>query len=135
MAVMVPSAARGAKPRAQDLNVRAFFLPGGRQVAGYAGWSTDTRLVTWDADSGKEVRRIDLGEDFHGDLTVSPDGRSFLSGHNDGSLRLRDLATGQTVSQVRFERQLARGMTFSPDGRHAASGSWRGHVYLFRLRD
>jgi Tol biopolymer transport system component len=126
---------KGARPRGEEVCFRAFFLPGGRQFAGYAGWSTDTSLVTWDADGGKEVRRIDLGTDFLRDLTVSPDGRSFLSSHNDGSLRLSDLATGREVSRVRFERHLPRGMSFSPDGRHAASGSWRGYVYLFRLRD
>src|SRR3954453_24249902 len=79
---------KDAKPRkGYDLEVRAFFLPGGRQVAGYA-WSTDTSLVIWDVDSGREVRRVDLGADHHRDLAASPDGRSFLTGHEDCTVRL-----------------------------------------------
>jgi WD40 repeat protein len=117
-----------------DLIVQAFFLPGGRQVAGYV-WGTDRKLLVWDTATGKVLRKLDLGADHHKDVAVSPDGRWLLTGHEDRTVRLRDLTTGKELH--RFEMadvNVPRALNFSPDGRFAVAGSHRGWVYLWQLR-
>jgi uncharacterized protein (TIGR03067 family) len=109
----------------------ASFLPGGRQIAGYV-WGTEKTLVVWDAATGQEVRRFDL--DHQKDLAISPDGRWFMTGHEDCTVRLRDLTTGEEVHRFELADVYApRGLAFSPDGRYALCGSHRGWVYLWRL--
>ena len=109
----------------------ASFLPGGRQIAGYV-WGMEKTLVVWDAATGQEVRRFDL--DHQKDLAISPDGRWFITAHEDCTVRLRDLTTGEEIHRFELADVYApRGLAFSPDGRYALCGSHRGWVYLWRL--
>lgn len=110
----------------------AAFLPGNEQVA---AWAKDRTLRVWDARNGRQVRKIDLGEDWKLDpttLALSPDGRRLLTSHEDQSIRLRELSTGAELYRYANVRT-SRGLAFSPDGRFAASGSFRAGVYLLRL--
>jgi WD40 repeat protein len=117
-----------------DLILQAFFVGGGRQVAAYV-WGSEKSLRVWDAARGSLVRKQDLGEDFHKDAAVSPDGRWLLTGHEDRTVRLRDLATGQEIWRAEMDGvNVPRALLFSPDGRYLLAGSHRSWVYLWQLR-
>jgi WD40 repeat protein len=99
-------------------------------------YSMDNTLRTWDVASGKEVRRLILSADhcMIRWLAVTPDGRRFLTNHQDLTVRLHDLASGRELH--RFDvppGATPQGLSISPDVRYAADGSFRGFVYLFRL--
>jgi len=118
-----------------DLIVQAFFLPGGRQIAGYV-WGADKTLLVWDGSNGSVVRKLDLGADHHKDVAISPDGRWLLTGHEDRTVRLRDFATGKELQRLEVaDTNVARALNFSRDGRFAVSGSWRSWVYLWQVQD
>jgi WD40 repeat protein len=110
----------------------AWFLPGGKQVVSYAA---DNTLRVWDVEGGKEVRRLALGADHCAIrwLALTPDGRGFLTNHQDYTVRWHDLATGREWHRVTVPGASPQGLSVSPDGRHAAGGSFRGFVSLFRL--
>ena len=113
----------------------AWFLPGGRQVVSHAA---DNTLRVWDVERGQEVRRHGLAADHCALnwLAPTPDGRGFLTNHQDLTVRWHDLATGRELQRVKVPPGASpQGLSVSPDGRHAADGSWRGFVYLFRLAD
>ncbi len=56
-------------------------------------------------------------------LTVSSDGLSVLSGGDDGTMRLCDVATGQCLRSIRCSDKALLSVALSPDGRLALSGS------------
>ncbi len=88
-----------------------------------------------DKSTGKVDRKLDLGADNHKELAISPDGRWLLTGHEDRTVRLRDLTTGKEVQRVELAGvSVPRALNFSNDGRFAVSGSFRGWVYLWQLQ-
>jgi WD40 repeat protein len=56
-------------------------------------------------------------------MAVSPDGRTVLSGSNDATARLWNLATREQMGASLPHRSSLHGVAFSPDGRLALSGS------------
>jgi serine/threonine protein kinase/WD40 repeat protein len=109
----------------------AGFVAGGRQVVAYC---YDQTFRVWETASGKLVREIDLTE-MGGDrwtMTASPDGRLALVNHEDGSVRVFDLATGKQIH--RYDNcPKARSFSFSPDGQYAVAGTFRTKLFVFRL--
>jgi eukaryotic-like serine/threonine-protein kinase len=60
-------------------------------------------------------------------IAVSPDGRTTATGDADGSIRLRETASGSLVATIRGHRNRVGSLAFSPDGRWLASaGCERG---------
>jgi WD40 repeat protein len=113
----------------------ACFLPGGSQAL---SWGADGALRTWDLPSGKELRRHTLGAGLCAIrwLAVTPDGRLFLTNHQDFTVRLRDVATGDEVHRFTMPPGASpQGLSVSPDGPYAADGAYRGFVDLFRLTE
>jgi WD40 repeat protein len=116
-----------------DLIVKAFLLPDGRSIAGYV-WGVDKTLLVLNVADGSVVRTFDLGDDHHKDVAISPDGRWFLTGHGDRTIRLRDLRTGNELQRLEVtDTNVPRALNFSPDNGYIVSGSWRSWVYLWEL--
>ena len=117
-----------------DLIVQGFFLPDGQQIAGYV-WGNEKSLLVWNAETGAVIRKFDLGANHHKDVAISADGRWFLTGHADRTLRLRDLTTGTEVRRLEMHGvYVPRALNFSPDSRFVLAGSHRGWVNLWQLK-
>jgi WD40 repeat protein len=66
-------------------------------------------------------------------LAFSPDGRHILSGSNDKTVRLWDVASGKELTRLDGHTEGVSNVCFSPDGHFAASGSWDHTVRLWDL--
>ena len=64
-------------------------------------------------------------------VSFSPDGATLASGAGDGTIRLWDVATGESISTLEGHADGVHSVSFSPDGATLASGSWDGTVRLW----
>jgi serine/threonine protein kinase/WD40 repeat protein len=109
----------------------ALFVAGGKQVVANCD---DRHYRVWETASGKLLCEIDLtqfGED-HWSMTASPDGRWGLVSHQDGTVRLFDLTSGEEAHRY-LGCPKARAFSFSLDGRVVVAGSFRQGMYVFQL--
>jgi len=109
----------------------AGFVAGGSKVVANC---EDRKFRIWEAASGKLLREIDL-TDVGGDrwsMTATPNGRLGLVSHQDGSVRVYDLGSGEQVH--RYEQApKARAFSFTPDGKFAVAGSFRAGMSVLLL--
>ncbi|MGW6704631.1 protein kinase domain-containing protein [Streptomyces sp. NPDC054956] len=65
------------------------------------------------------------------DITV--DGRTAVSGGDDGTIRLWDIEGGMCTAVLKGHTSQVDSVSLSPDGRRLLSGDWSGVVRLWRL--
>ncbi|MFN8556153.1 MAG: zinc ribbon domain-containing protein [Dehalococcoidia bacterium] len=68
-------------------------------------------------------------------IAVSPDGRWALSGSDDTTVRLWDIATGAEVRRFTGHTATVQGVAFSPNGQWALSGGLDGTARLWDPQD
>jgi hypothetical protein len=68
-------------------------------------------------------------------LAVTPDGRHVVSGSDDETLRVWDLATVETKTTLQGHTRFVTAVAVTPDGRHVVSGSWGDTLRVWDLRD
>lgn len=71
----------------------------------------------------RSIPRLQGHSHFVSDITLSSDGQYCLSGSWDGTLRLWDLATGETTRQFTSHTKDVLSVAFSVDNRQIVSGS------------
>jgi len=66
-------------------------------------------------------------------MAISPDGRRLLTGHDDKSVRLWDIATGKEIHRFNGHTLNVIAVAFSWDGRRAISGGMDNSVRVWGL--
>ncbi len=66
-------------------------------------------------------------------VAYSPDGQRLASGSAEGTVKVRDVRTGQVLYQWRMPGGV-RGLAFSPDGQYLAAGCLDGRARVWDLR-
>ena len=80
--------------------------------------------ITWEGHKG---------DVFH--VEYSPDGKILASSSQDGTVLLRDAATGKTLRTLRGHDRDVNYVSFSPDGKTLATGGDDGTVRLWNAAD
>lgn len=124
----------------------ACFSPDGKLVAtgGY-----DKLVMVWNPD---DVHPVDIRRRLDGEpgpkpnyvrlaghdgpvrsVSFSPNGQLVLSGGDDNTIRLWDIATGENVKTLRGHGSAVRACQFSPDGQWVLSGGQDQRVRLWNV--
>jgi WD40 repeat protein len=110
------------------------FSPDGKRIATSTHYRWKLELVQgrkrerkvagdvtfWDADSGKELMRLDGGAKG---IAFDPDGKRLAAGHSDGSVTVWDAENGQVLVQMGGHSNVINSLSFSRDGRRIATAS------------
>lgn len=102
------------------------YVQDGKQLATL---SQDGQVRLYDAESGKEVRRLDVSNVGH--LAASPDGSTLAVGGNDGSVTVWEAATGKRLQQWGNTAQGIASLAFLADGKRILARDNTKAVHLW----
>jgi RNA polymerase sigma factor (sigma-70 family) len=127
----VVSVARG-KPRWQLKPAFSSFAgpaysPNGKSLA----WGKDQHIILYDADSGKEQRRLAVPSGC-GRLMFAPDGRQLAVTAGAG-VSLLDVRTGKSVRAAVGHSEEVRSLFFLPDGKRLVSAASPAEIILWDI--
>lgn len=125
---------QGAAPvPGNNLVLTPAFVGDGARLA-VCAWGKEKAVRLWDAATGTLVLTRELEPDHHKDAALDPDGRWLATVHEDRTVRVRALASGEELWREELaEVYVPRAPAWSADGRFLICGSHRGWAYLWRL--
>jgi WD40 repeat protein len=101
------------------------FSPDGKRIAAASGerWTTGS-IRLYDTHSGAEIMPLRDGHpgQIHS-IAFSSDGRQIVSGGQDETVRIWNVATGTVEKTLTGHENRVNSVAFSPDGRRVVSGS------------
>ena len=109
--------------------VAASALPGDRVMV-----ATDGRIVTWDAKMQREIRSVPgptFGPNEFVNGAISPDGRTFAYGLENGKVYFFHISSGKTVAGQGEHSAAVQRIAFSPDSKLAVSTGDDGLAILW----
>jgi eukaryotic-like serine/threonine-protein kinase len=110
------------KNRAADARQRLAVCP-----EEYRGW--EWRHLAVQADGALQVLDAKQGPLY--DMTISPDGRTFATAGDDGSVKIWDLASKKELLVLKGHSSGVHVVRFSPAGNLVATGGWDRTVRLW----
>ena len=101
----------------------------------------DRKLVWYDTEAGKEMRRFDAHGKWLRKVVASPDGRLVASVADDMVCKLWDAESGKLVREMRGHKvqtphdfpSMLYAAAFSADGKHLATADKVGHVVVWEV--
>jgi len=145
-----------AKMPAQSAETPSFFELGTfADPARLVAFSPDSRKIVttspqyiakiWDADSGKELHKLDTDVDRHKvnessaswalpksvAADFSPDGKRLVTASWDTAIRIWDVDSGKKLQTLEGHNEGVKSVVFSPDGKRIATASWDGTARIW----
>ncbi|VBB80706.1 Putative HET containing-domain vegetative incompatibility protein [Podospora comata] len=100
--------------------VSVAFSPDGSRIVSA---SNDRTIRIWEAESGKEVRKLEGHGNWVVSVAFSPDGSRIVSASDDRTIRIWEAKSGKEVRKLEGHRGSVVSVAFSPDGSRIVSAS------------
>ena len=86
-------------------------------------------LYLWDVETGQHITTVRASSVRS--VAFSPDGSTLASASSDGTIKLWNVSTRESIATLEGHTELATAVAYSPDGTMLASGSWDMTVRLW----
>lgn len=108
--------------------IQASFSPNGATIVTV---SDDPVVRLWEADTLREIRRLEGHDDVVWSAAFSADGSRIATASSDETARLWDVATGEQLLRVEGHTSIVWSAAFSPDERRLVTASSDGTACLW----
>jgi WD40 repeat protein len=107
----------------------AFLLDGKTIVSS----GNDRAVRVWDAETGRQLRHFDMGNEYLENFAVSATGDLVAAARNQKVVQLLELSSGQAQHELKDHTGRVQSLTFSPDGQTLACGDI-GNIRLWQTK-
>jgi WD40 repeat protein len=118
----------------------AAFSPDGKQIA--TSGLFDDLIILWDAETGTELRRIQVANTKGSHLAFTPNGKVLVSApigltstteDYDTDIRFWNVSTGEPLANIKCESVTASSITVAPNGKQFITGMADGTIVVWNM--